>query len=30
MSARKTRAKHLEELDYVLNTVLDLEDTHVI
>ena len=30
MSVRKTRAKHLEELDYILNTVLDLEDNHVI
>ena len=30
MSVRKTRAKHLEELDYVLNIVLDLEDNHVM
>ena len=30
MSVRKTRAKHLEELDYVLNIVLNLEDNHVI
>ena len=28
MSARKTRAKRQEELDYVLNTIFDLEDTH--
>ena len=27
---RKTRAKYLEELDYVLNVVLDLENNHVI
>jgi hypothetical protein len=27
---RKTRAKHLEELDYILNTVLDLEDNHMM
>ena len=27
---RKTRAKYLEELDCVLNTVLDLENNHVI
>ena len=30
MSVRKTRAKCLEELDYVLNIVLDLEDNHVM
>ena len=30
MSIRKTRAKYLEELDYVLNTVLSLEDNHMI
>ena len=30
MSMRKTRAKCLEELDYILNTVLDLEDNYVI
>ena len=30
MSIRKTRAKCLEELDYILNTVLDLEDNHVM
>ena len=27
---RKTRAKYLEELDFVLNIVLDLEDNYVM
>ena len=30
MSMRKTRDKYLEDLDYVLKIVLDLEDNHVI
>ena len=30
MSIRKTRTKCLEELDYILNTVLNLEDNHVM
>ena len=30
MSARKTRAKNLEELDYIFNTLLDLEDNNTI
>ena len=29
MSVRKTRAKYLEELGYILNTVLGLENNHV-
>ena len=28
MSPRKTRVKRKEELDYVLNTIFDLEETH--
>ena len=28
MSPRKTRVKHKEELDYVLNTIFDLEETY--
>ena len=30
MSARKTRAKYREELDYILNTAFDLEASYVI
>ena len=28
MSTRKTRNKHQEELDHILNNIFDLEDTH--